>query len=245
MTSAAGTGRHQSARGTRDAAAGRGLRADALRNRERIAEAAREAFVRFGPKAPLDEIARDAEVGNATLYRHFPDRAALIRHVVTSVTGRIADRAEALTAEPDTFDALRRFAHDAVEERIGALCPLLTDHIDHIDPDDPAVRTARERLEAATEHLMDRARQAGALRGDVGVGDLMVALSRLTRPLPGTSCPDMRRFDHRHLEIFLDGLRAPAGTSLPGRAATFEEVRGTSCDRLRDTVPHRSARSTP
>lgn len=216
MTAATGTG-------TR-------LRADAVRNRERIVDAAREAFVRFGSEVPLDEIARDAGIGNATLYRHFPDRESLIRHVVKSVTDRIADRAEALAAEPDTFEALRRFVFDAAEERIGALCPMLTEHI---DPYDPEIRGARERLEAATEHLMDRARRAGRLRADVGVGDLTVALSQLTRPLPGTGCPQIQGFVHRHLQIFLDGMRAPAGSGLSGNAATFDELRSSVCDRHR------------
>ncbi|EST33303.1 hypothetical protein N566_19490 [Streptomycetaceae bacterium MP113-05] len=204
------------------------LRADALLNRERIAGAAREAFVRFGPDVPLDEIARDAEVGNATLYRHFPDRDALVRHVVLSVTERIADRAEGLAAEPDPFGALSRFVFDAAEERIGALCPLLSDHI---DPDDQAIRGARERLETAAAHLMKRARQAGSLRPDVGLGDLLLALSQLARPLPGTRCPEIRGFVHRHLQIFLDGLRAPAGTELSGTPATLDGLRSSACRR--------------
>lgn len=209
-------------------ATGPRLRADAVRNRERIVEAAREAFVQYGPEVPLDEIARDAAVGNATLYRHFPDRETLIRHVVKSVTERIADRAEVLASEPDTFEALRRFVFDAAEERIGALCPMLTQHI---DPEDPAISGARERLESATAHLLDRAHRAGRLRTDVGLGDVMVALSQLTRPLPGTSCPEIQRFVHRHLQIFLDGLRAPAGSRLAGSPATFDDLRSPVCDR--------------
>jgi AcrR family transcriptional regulator len=220
MTASAPTGT-TTAPGTR-------LRADAVRNRERIVDAARDAFVQYGPEVPLDEIARDAAVGNATLYRHFADREALIHHVVLSVTERIADSAEALAEEPDPFEALRRFVFDAADERIGTLCPLLSDHI---DPDDPAIRAARVRLEAATAHLMDRARRAGLLRPDVGIGDLMVALSQLARPLPGTSCPEIRRFAQRHLQIFLDGLRAPAGTPLAGDPATFDELRSSACDR--------------
>ncbi|MEU8765101.1 helix-turn-helix domain-containing protein, partial [Streptomyces sp. NPDC048659] len=57
-------------------------RADALRNRERIVTAAREMFVEFGAQVPLDEVARRAGVGNATLYRNFPERADLVREVV-------------------------------------------------------------------------------------------------------------------------------------------------------------------
>lgn len=101
-------------------------RADALRNRERIVTAAREMFVEFGPYVPLDEVARRAGVGNATVYRNFPDREALAREVVCSVMDRTAEAAEAALAESgDAFAALSRFVHTSVDERIGALCPML------------------------------------------------------------------------------------------------------------------------
>ncbi|MFF5565977.1 TetR/AcrR family transcriptional regulator [Streptomyces sp. NPDC012623] len=203
-------------------------RADALRNRERIVTAAREMFVEYGPDSPLDEIARRAGIGNATLYRHFPDRHALIHDVVLSVMARVADRAERITAEesaaghPDPFAALRRFVHMAADERIGALCPMLSEAFDR---ECPGLDAERERLEGAVEGLMERARSAGRLRTDVAVGDLMIALSQLTRPLPGTGCLNMDRFIHRHLQLFLDGLEAPARSALPGSAATLEALR--------------------
>ncbi|MFF3454674.1 TetR/AcrR family transcriptional regulator [Streptomyces sp. NPDC002730] len=200
-------------------------RADALRNRERIVTAAREMFVEFGPDVPLDEIARRAGVGNATLYRHFADRDALIHEVVLFVLARTTERAqEAAAEEADTFAALRRFAHAAADERIGALCPLLTGTFDRHFPD---LTHEQERLEEAVDGLFERAHKAGRLRTDVAVGDLLVALSQLTRPLPGTVCPNMDRFVHRHLQLFLDGLEAPARSELPGAAATLEDLRST------------------
>ncbi|MBA4865415.1 TetR/AcrR family transcriptional regulator [Streptomyces sp. PSKA54] len=198
-------------------------RADALRNRERIVVAAREMFVEFGAEVPFDEIARRAGVGNATLYRHFPDREALVREVVCSVMDGTSELAEAALAEEgDAFAALRRFVHAAADERIGALCPMLSGSFDKHHPD---LLAARERIEALVEALMERARRAGQLRSDVAVGDLMVALSQLTRPLPGTGCLGMDRFVHRHLQLFLDGLQAPARSELPGTAATLEDLR--------------------
>uniref|UniRef100_UPI0035A8DD34 TetR/AcrR family transcriptional regulator n=1 Tax=Streptomyces himalayensis TaxID=2820085 RepID=UPI0035A8DD34 len=198
-------------------------RADALRNRERIVAAAREMFVEFGAEVPFDEIARRAGVGNATLYRHFPDREALVREVVCSVMDGTSELAEAALAEEgDAFAALRRFVHAAADERVGALCPMLSGSFDKHHPD---LLAARERIEALVEALMERARRAGQLRSDVAVGDLMVALSQLTRPLPGTGCLGMDRFVHRHLQLFLDGLQAPARSELPGTAATLEDLR--------------------
>ncbi|WP_149180175.1 TetR/AcrR family transcriptional regulator, partial [Streptomyces sp. TRM49041] len=198
-------------------------RADALRNRERIVTAAREMFVEFGADVPLDEIARRAGVGNATLYRHFPDRAALVHEVVVSVMVRITESAELAAAEEaDTFAAVRRFAHEAADERIGALCPMLSGTF---DSDEPELAAARGKLEGAVQGLFQRAQAAGRLRADVAVGDLLVALSQLTRPLPGTACPDSDPFVHRHLQLLLDGLEAPARSELPGTAATLEALR--------------------
>lgn len=201
-------------------------RADALRNRERIVTAAREMFVEFGPEVPLDEIARRAGVGNATLYRHFADREILIHEVVLSVLARTTERAmEAAAEEADAFEALRRFTHAAADERIGALCPLLSGSL---APHYPDLNAERERLEEAVESLFRRAHEAGSLRADVGVGDLLVALSQLTRPLPGSACPHNDRFVHRHLQLLLDGLQAPGRSELPGTATTLEDLRGTS-----------------
>ncbi|MFJ8075339.1 TetR/AcrR family transcriptional regulator [Streptomyces sp. NPDC096176] len=201
-------------------------RADALRNRERIVSAAREMFVEFGPDVPLDEIARRAGIGNATLYRHFPDRAVLIREVVLFVMSRTTEQADAASSEEaDAFAALRRFVHAAADERIGALCPMLSGGFDAHHPD---LHAGRERLEEAVRSLVDAAQSSGRMRTDVAVGDLLVALSQLTRPLPGTACPNMDRFVHRHLQLFLDGLEAPARSELPGEAATLEDLRATS-----------------
>ncbi|HLL35005.1 helix-turn-helix domain-containing protein [Streptomyces sp.] len=198
-------------------------RADALRNRERIVTAAREMFVEFGPDVPLDEIARRAGVGNATVYRNFQDRDSLVREVVCSVIDRTAHAAEQALAETgDAFAALERIAHAAADERISALCPMVSSTFDRNHPD---LEAARRRFERLVGEVMERAKAAGQLRSDVGVGDLMVAVAQLSRPPAGTACPSADRFVHRHLQLFLDGLRAPARSALPGTAVTMEDLR--------------------
>ncbi|KUN98030.1 TetR/AcrR family transcriptional regulator [Streptomyces caeruleatus] len=198
-------------------------RADALRNRERIVTAAREMFVEFGPDVPLDEIARRAGVGNATVYRNFPDRDALVREVVCSVMDRTVAAAELALAESgDAFEALERFVHAAADERLSALCPMVQSTFDKHHPD---LEAARERSEQLVGAIMDRAKAAGQLRSDVGVSDLMVAVAQLSRPPAGTGCSIADRFVHRHLQLFLDGLRAPARSVLPGTALTMEDLR--------------------
>jgi len=202
------------------------LRADATRNRERIIAAAREILSESGAEAPLDEIAKRAGVGNATLYRNFPDRTALVREVARSVMDRILVQAEqGLVDGSEPFDSLLRFVHVAAEERIGALCSMLTAGVD-LRQDDQLF-AVRARLEEVVEQLMQRAREAGQLRTDVGPGDVFVAVAQLTRPLPGADClnVDVSAFVHRHLHLFLDGLRTPSPSELPGRAATLEDLR--------------------
>ncbi|MFD9068695.1 SbtR family transcriptional regulator, partial [Streptomyces lasiicapitis] len=144
------------------------------------------------------------------------------------------------TAEADpgaAFEALRGFVHTAVDERIGALCPILSEAV---DPDHPDLHAGRIRLEDAVEGLMARVRAAGQLRTDIAVGDLMVALSQLTRPLPGAGClVDFDQFVHRHLQLFLDGLMTPARSELPGHAATLEELR-RDIDERRPRQPRNS-----
>ena len=199
-------------------------RADATRNRARIVAAAREAFVEYGAMAPLDEIARRAGVGNATLYRNFADRRTLIHQVSLAVIDRVVAHAHAAAAEePDSFAAVSRFVHAAADERVGALCTLLSDTI---DPRYPELADARAEMKQVTEDLITRAQADGLLRADVGAGDVVVAMSQLTRPLPGTGCLDLDRMTHRHLQLLLDGLRAVAPSPLPGCAVTLEDLTG-------------------
>ncbi|MFD9316989.1 TetR/AcrR family transcriptional regulator [Streptomyces sp. NPDC060053] len=197
-------------------------RADAQRNRERIVIAAREMFVEFGPDVPLDEIARRAGVGNATVYRNFPDRDALVREVVCSVLDRMVQAGQIALAESDAFGALERFVHASAEERLSALCPMISSTFDEHHPD---LEAGRERVERIIEVVMDRAKADGQLRPDVGVGDVMIAVAQLSRPPAGTGCLNADRFVHRHLQLFLDGLRAPAPSVLPGSAVTLEDLR--------------------
>ncbi|MFE2427503.1 TetR/AcrR family transcriptional regulator [Streptomyces sp. NPDC059373] len=198
------------------------LRADASRNRDRIVAAARELLVEYGAEVPLDEVARRAGVGNATVYRHFADRGELMLQVTLSVMEGIQEQADtAVAEEPDAFQALRRFVLGAAEERVGALCSMLSDAFNRAHPE---VVESRDRLERTIEDILDRARRSGQLRADVAVGDLMVAITQLSRPLPGTACVNADRFVHRHLLIFLDGLQAPARSELPGTAVTFQEL---------------------
>src|SRR6185437_13610681 len=94
----------------------RALRADGRRNRERVLQAAADAFAADGRAVPLDEIARRAGVGPGTLYRHFPAKAALFEAVLHDRLERLADDVEAMRNADDPAAALLEFIGRLVDE---------------------------------------------------------------------------------------------------------------------------------
>ena len=206
----------------------RGLRADAVRNREQVLAAAREVFVEHGADAPLDDIARRAGVGIATLYRRFPDRAALLRAVALDVLVRAGDEARAAEAEEaDPFAALARYMHRALNLRISAVMPAL---LGHISFEDEEVKNARRQAVEPVLRLIEAAQAAGRLRADVAFGDIGLLLVRLSRPLPGPFPRELdMRLAHRHLELVLAALEAhpeSRASRLSGPAMTLAELQG-------------------
>ena len=198
------------------------MRADARRNRERLLDAACDVLVERGADAPLDEIARRAGVGIATLYRRFPDRAALLRQVALELLRRSADEARrALAEEPDAFQALARYMHRALDLRIAAVMPTLAARI----APDAELAAARAASIEQLERIIAAARGAGLLRPDVAPGDVGLLIVRLSRPLPGPFPVTVNRgLAHRHLDLVLDGLRANPGASLGGPALGFQDL---------------------
>lgn len=193
------------------------MRADAQRNRERILLAARQVFVDQGPDVALEKIARRAGVGIATLYRRFPSRADLIRGVIAeTLTGLYDHVRRAIEQEPDEFEALRRAMHTALELELGVLFSTLSGRF----AVDDLIEESQRDAAALLQGLVFRAQAAQLLRDDVGFGDIVLAIIRLGRPLPGRLLPLDRDLAHRQLELYLDGLRPAAALSrtapLPG-----------------------------
>lgn len=173
----------------------------------------------------MDEIARRAGVGNATLYRRFPDRAVLIRAVAVDVMTRSTDVARAaLAEEPDAFTALARYMRDALDNRIGAVMPMMARTVDWSDPE---MRRIRDDGASALAEILDRARADGALRRDIDFGDIGPMLTRLSRPMANTLPDDLdRKLAARQLQVVLDGLRAvPGQAPLPGPSLNLRELR--------------------
>ncbi|MFJ8275505.1 TetR/AcrR family transcriptional regulator [Streptomyces sp. NPDC094154] len=182
------------------------MRTDAARNRNRILDAAQEMFVEQGPQAPLDEITRRAGVGNATLYRHFSGRDALLAEVLERVATACVEAArEAAVREDDPFAALSRFLQTAARQRVASLCCLSGE----LAAGRPELTRQKDRLVHAAQLLLTRAQQTGQVRSDVCLEELMAAVTQLTRPLPGISWSAVDQFSPRLLQLFLDGLLIP------------------------------------
>ena len=205
---------------------GRPLRADARRNREQLLAAARDVFVEQGPGAPLDEIARRAGVGIATLYRRFPDRESLMRTVVLDALHRVGHQARLAQAEePDALAALVRYMHRALDLRIAAVIPAL---LGQLTFEDEEMMRTREAAAAPVEEMIDAAHAEGTLRPDVTFGDIGLMIIRISRPLPG---PFPRHVNdelaHRHLDLLVGGLATVSARAekLSGPSLTLEDLR--------------------
>jgi AcrR family transcriptional regulator len=210
----------------------RSLRADARRNRDQLLAAARDVFVEQGADAPLDEVARRAGVGIATLYRRFPDRQSLMRAVVLDVLGVAAYEARlALAEEPDAFAALLRYMHRAVDLRIAAVIPAL---LGQVSLDDEEMLRARDEASRPVQAIVDAAHSAGSLRSDVTFGDIGVLVIRFSRPRPGDFPRDLNdRLAHRHVELLINGLQQTdedAAEALGGPAMTLDDLRSLSSE---------------
>lgn len=152
-------------------------RADAARNRQHIVTIARTAFADEGLDLPMREIARRADVGVATVYRHFPTRTDLITAALAEHVAACRADMRAALDEPDAWRALsgtiRRFAERQVRER-GLNQALFGSHTAAA-----AFVKDRRAQAAALEQLVDRAQRAGAVRADVTVEDVRVGLAAI------------------------------------------------------------------
>ncbi|WP_229927853.1 TetR/AcrR family transcriptional regulator [Kitasatospora indigofera] len=208
------------------------LRRDARRNRELLTTAAREAFAEQGLDAPLDEIARRAGVGNATLYRHFPNRAALIEAVFRDSLAETLRAGELARETEDAWAGLTGYL-DTVFAGLAAdrgTTDLMTTAIQGVASLEALHVSNRETVDL----LLGRARRQGTVRGDVTTEDLLFSLAALGRAVPALAATAPASW-RRYLALFLDGLRAgAAGPALPAPPLTPDELGGV----LRELGPN-------
>ena len=187
-------------RATSDSEAGRPLRADAQRNRAAILGAAAELLRRDGANASLEEIAREAGVGSATLHRHFRGHRALAEAVFDARVEQMCTEADQTAQRCPADEALwvwlRHIAHHCVEER--ALAALLRNEFG----DTAAENRSLSWLRRAGQPLFDRAVAAGTVRSGVTLEELLLLVNAVAGVCSGSGT-DVDRL----LELTWNGAR--------------------------------------
>jgi AcrR family transcriptional regulator len=195
-------------------------RADAVRNRARIIDAAFEVFGEYGIDAQMSDIAAAAELGIGTIYRNFASKEELVNALVTDWFAAVTRNVERLAREPSGWDALCKLMREVVEQQVEnrVLSQFLSGQI----AGSVELQRQRDALYERMAVVVDRATAEGALRDDVGVSDIRMILMSLSR-VSVVDSVNARWLTMRHLGIILDGLRAPGRTPLVGEPLSIPE----------------------
>jgi AcrR family transcriptional regulator len=198
------------------------LRVDAERNRQRLLAAARAAFAEGGLDVPLEDIARRADVGIATLYRRFPTRDDLLAAVFEDRLIRFAALAAEARRTPDAWIGFRRYVERAcaMQATDRALRDLLVGRF----PGGRRFQALREQVDRDLADVVRRAQADGTLRADLAAQDvvlLLMANAGVVRATRGGSPRAWRRF----VALMLDACRAERAHALPAPARADQLVR--------------------
>jgi AcrR family transcriptional regulator len=176
------------------------MRADAQRNYDRLLEEAKQAFIVHGTDVALEDIARHAGVGIGTLYRHFPDRYALMNAVYELELDSLTRRAETLLEADDPAEALARWlraiaVHSTAYRGLAAAV---------MEASDIRMTTCKNRLRAAGGVLLERAQREGTVRKDAEIGDLLKLTYAIV--LAAEKNPDDAGVFNRLMSLTLTGI---------------------------------------
>jgi AcrR family transcriptional regulator len=183
--------------------AGRKPRSDAQRNRDRILEVAKEAFARSGANTSLDDIAKQAEVGAGTLYRHFPTRDALLEAVYRAEVEKLAAAERELSWKLPPAEALRAWMllfvdYIAAKQIIASALNTL------VGGPSKVYEGSRAQIQGAIQTLVKRAIKSGDIRKDLEPFDLLRALIGVSNVATG---PDWQESARRLVDILIKGSR--------------------------------------
>ncbi|HEY1917799.1 MAG TPA: helix-turn-helix domain-containing protein [Streptosporangiaceae bacterium] len=182
-------------------------RADAARNRSHLLDVATRVFASAGPEPSMRAIAREAGVGIATLYRHFPTRESLVDAVYHDQVTRLTDGARDLLAQLPPPAALRRWM-DLFGTWIATKNGMLDTLLAMIESGDITHARTQTQLLAAIDGILNAGRSTGELRADVTAEDIaasLIGIFTVAHP------PEHHARANRLLNILMDGLRATAG----------------------------------
>jgi len=198
------------------------LRADAERNRRRLLDAAESLFCERGLEVGVGEIAQRAGVGRGTLFRNFPSKEHLIAAIVVERMSGAIVRGRALLEDGNPETALFEFLEEIVgrQQRDRALFDAVADTF----LANPEIRAAHAEVVGVLDGLLERAQQAGAVRGDVSAMDVLMLIKG--------ACQAATAFEHidpgvtdRQLDLVRAALAAHTTTQpLRGRAPTLSDI---------------------
>jgi AcrR family transcriptional regulator len=181
----------------------RHLRRDAQRNRILLVSAARSAFAELGIDVPVEEIIARAGVGTGTLYRHFPNREALVNAIFEDRVGELITVLQAALEVDDALLGLQQLLEQTIamqrDDRV------LKELAMRYPPSEGRFADVQARIEQMTEELLARAHDQGSLRRDFTRADLTILFWSLRPILDATEgvAPEAWR---RHLGFVLQGL---------------------------------------
>ena len=179
-------------------------RVDAQRNRERILDVAREAFTQHGAEATLNDIARRAEIGPGTLYRHFPTRNALIEAVFRSQVEKLTAAGQRFSATMPPLEALRAWMFEFIDYVAGKT--LILPAMDTLPGGSMRmIEGTRGLIHSTFRGLVQRAIESGELRADTDPDDIIRALIGIFYT---TSLPGWESSARRIVDILIDGSRS-------------------------------------
>jgi len=179
------------------------LRADAVRNRERILRSASIVFAERGLDVTLDDIAAHAGVGVGTVYRRFSTKEAIIDALFENAIAQLVALADEAAKLGDAWEGLIWFMEQALE--LQARDHGLRDVVTHGSYGGARVSNSRERIMPAVDKLLQRAQREGYVRKDIGGGDVAI-LVMMVNAVAGYGAavePDLWR---RYLAVLLDGM---------------------------------------
>ncbi|KAB1140318.1 TetR/AcrR family transcriptional regulator [Streptomyces luteolifulvus] len=180
------------------------MRADARRNHERLLTEARSAFAEHGTEASLEDVARRAGVGIGTLYRHFPNRHALLSAVFEDAVSDLLARSRELLRAPEPCAALMTWLRETVThagEYRGLARALMSVSSD----DTSALGRCSGPIREAGGALLARAQEAGRIRPDVAITDLLQLTHAIA--LAAEETPKDPALADRLLRLTLRGLK--------------------------------------
>ncbi|MFI6480907.1 TetR/AcrR family transcriptional regulator [Nonomuraea sp. NPDC050663] len=181
------------------------MRADAVRNRDLVLATARQAMAEGDLSLQLNDIARRAGIGVGTVYRHFPTRRALLESLAEPAFTALLDDARTASRHPDAWTGLQHILRTLLVQQLSD--PAFTEVIS-TSPDldaSPDTTSRREDFAALAQAVLQRARQAGALRPDLTPDDLHHLVCGTAFALRLT--PDPNTCLDRYLQVLFDGIR--------------------------------------